>query len=48
MLTILEKFLTRYEFKYLRMDGSVPINQRDKLINEFANVIFNIIEFKMI
>ncbi|KNA16495.1 hypothetical protein SOVF_088640 isoform A [Spinacia oleracea] len=35
MLDILEKFLTRKGFSYLRLDGSTPTGLRQALVNEF-------------
>lgn len=35
MLDILEIFMRRSEYSYLRMDGTTPVNQRMALVNEF-------------
>nr|CAD2195522.1 unnamed protein product [Meloidogyne enterolobii] len=35
MLTILEGFMSRENYKYLRMDGTTPIGKRQDLVNEF-------------
>ncbi|CAN8097302.1 unnamed protein product [Discula destructiva] len=37
MLNILEHFLRRNDFKFLRMDGSTPIKERQKLVDQFNN-----------
>uniref|UniRef100_A0A915LGS6 DNA repair and recombination protein RAD54-like n=1 Tax=Meloidogyne javanica TaxID=6303 RepID=A0A915LGS6_MELJA len=35
MLTILEGFMSRENYKYLRMDGTTPIGKRQDLVNQF-------------
>nr|CAD2193257.1 unnamed protein product [Meloidogyne enterolobii] len=35
MLTILEGFMSRENYKYLRMDGTTPIGKRQNLVNQF-------------
>lgn len=37
MLNILEHFLRRGNFNFLRMDGSTPIKERQKLVDQFNN-----------
>lgn len=37
MLDILEYFLRRNNFNFLRMDGSTPIKERQKLVDQFNN-----------